>query len=233
MPDPAPAPRLGSLAWLPAAEHPHLLGAPVAAALPGLSGPAWVAAIDEDLADTAAFTEAYGVPLAASANCVVVAARRAGETTLAACLVPATTRADVNGLVRRHLGARKASFAPQDVAVAGSGMAYGGITPIGLPPGWPLLIDAAVAAAELAVVGSGTRGGKLSVPGAVLAALPGAEVLEGLGRPVPEEPQPRAAEPVRERAPDDRDLGWGERPADPSDDDRRYLEDRPPHWGSD
>ena len=234
MPDPAPAPHLGSLTWLPAAEHPHLLGAPVAAALPGLSGPAWVAAIDEDLADTGAFTEAYGVPLAASANCVVVAARRAGETTLAACLVPATTRADVNGLVRRHLGARKASFAPQDVAVAGSGMAYGGITPIGLPPGWPLLIDAAVAAAELVVVGSGTRGGKLAVPGAVLAALPGAEVLEGLGRPVAAEPPPPAA-PVAapDRAPDDRDVGWGERPTDPSDDDRRYLEDRPPHWGSD
>ena len=154
------------------------------AALPGLTGPAWVAAIDEESADTAAFTDAYGVPATASANCVVVAARRAGETTLAACLVLATTRADVNGLVRRHLGARKASFAPQDVAVAESGMAYGGITPIGLPASWPVLVDPAVAAGELLVVGSGTRGSKLAVPGAVLAALPGAEVLEGLGQPV-------------------------------------------------
>ncbi|MGY1814303.1 YbaK/EbsC family protein [Blastococcus sp. SYSU D00820] len=230
-------PALGSLTWLPAAEHADLLGAPVAAALPGLTGPAWVAAIDDDLADTAAFTEAYAVPLAASANCVVVAARRAGQTTLAACLVPATTRADVNGLVRRHLGARKASFAPQDVAVAGSGMAYGGITPVGLPADWPLLVDAAVAAADLVVVGSGTRGSKLALPGAVLAALPGAEVLEGLGQPVPEEPASAPA-PVPvvtppERAPDDRDVGWGERPGDPDDADRRYLEDRPPHWGSD
>ncbi|MGY1771756.1 YbaK/EbsC family protein [Blastococcus sp. SYSU D00813] len=236
MPDAVPAPRLGSLTWLPAADHPELLGRPVAAALPALRGTGWVAAIDEDLADTAAFTEAYEVPLAASANCVVVAARRAGETTLAACLVPATTRADVNGLVRRHLGARKASFAPQDVAVAGSGMAYGGITPVGLPADWPVLVDAAVAAADLVVVGSGTRGSKLAVPGPVLAALPGAEVLDGLGRPLPPEPeQPRPAGPVAvaERAPDDRDLGWGERPADPTDDDRRYLEDRPPHWGSD
>ena len=149
--------------------------------------------------------------------------------------MPATTRADVNGLVRRHLGARKASFAPQDVAVAESGMAYGGITPVGLPEGWPLLIDPAVATADLVVVGSGTRGSKLAVPGGVLAALPGAEVLDGLGQPVPDEPQPRPAVPatVPGRAPDDRDLGWGERPADPSDDDRRYLEDRPPHWGSD
>jgi len=179
---PHPAPQLGTLTWLPAAEHLDLLGAPVAAVVPALTGPAWVAAIEDDVADTAAFTDTYAVPLAASANCVVVAARRSGETTMAACLVLATTRADVNGLVRRHLGARKASFAPQDVAVAESGMAYGGITPVGLPTSWPVLVDAAVAASELVVIGSGTRGSKLAVPGAVLAALPGAEVLEGLGQ---------------------------------------------------
>jgi prolyl-tRNA editing enzyme YbaK/EbsC (Cys-tRNA(Pro) deacylase) len=174
------------------------------------------------------------VPLEASANCVVVAARRAGQTTLATCLVLATTRADVNGMARRHLDARKASFAPQDVAVAESGMAYGGITPVGLPSSWPVLVDAAVASADLVVVGSGTRGSKLAVPGAVLAALPSAQVLEGLGQPVvPAAPPAPAAPPVTRRAPDDSDVGWGERPADHSDDDRRYLEDRPPHWGSD
>ncbi|QNG37576.1 hypothetical protein F1C76_14150 [Geodermatophilaceae bacterium NBWT11] len=223
------APQLGSLTWVPAADRPDLLGAPVAAALAGLTGPAWVAEIEDDLADTAAFSEAYAVPLAASANCVVVAARRGAETTLAACLVRADTRADVNGLVRRHLGARKASFAPQDVAVAESGMTYGGITPVGLPGDWPVLVDAAVAAGELLVVGSGTRGSKLAVPGAVLAALPGAVVLEGLGQPVT---PPAAAAPVRERAPDDSDVGWGERPEE-HDRDARYMEDRPPHWGSD
>jgi prolyl-tRNA editing enzyme YbaK/EbsC (Cys-tRNA(Pro) deacylase) len=230
--DPSTSPRLGSLTWTPAAERPELLAAPVAAALGALTGPAWVAEIDADLADTAAFTEAYGVPLEVSANCVVVAARRAGQTELAACLVPATARADVNGLVRRHLGARKVSFAPQDVAVAESGMAYGGITPLGLPPSWPVLVDPAVAAAEFVVVGSGTRGSKLAVPGTALAALPAAEVLEGLGRPLAEPtPEPPAAPAAR--APDDRDVGWGERPEELSADDRRYLEDRPPHWGSD
>jgi prolyl-tRNA editing enzyme YbaK/EbsC (Cys-tRNA(Pro) deacylase) len=233
------APQLGSLTWLPASEHPELLGDAVAAALPTLPGPVWVAAIDDDLADTAAFTEAYGVPSEASANCVVVAARRAGQTTLAACVVLATTRADVNGLVRRHLGARKASFAPQDVAVAETGMAYGGITPVGLPATWTVLVDAAVAAADLVVIGSGTRGSKLAVPGGVLAGLPTAEVLDGLGQPVPGDRDaagPAAAVPTAPaplRAPDDSDIGWGERPRDPDDDDRRYLEDRPPHWGSD
>jgi prolyl-tRNA editing enzyme YbaK/EbsC (Cys-tRNA(Pro) deacylase) len=222
------APVLGTLTWQPAADHPELLGAPVTAALASLPGPVWVAGIDEGLADTAAFCEAYQVPLTASANCVVVAARRAGQTTLAACVVLATTRADVNGLVRRQLDARKASFAPQDVAVAESGMAYGGITPIGLPEGWPVLVDAAVAAADLVVIGSGTRGSKLAVPGSLLSQLPGARVLEGLGQPLPQR-QP----PAPERAPDDSDVGWGERPHDGDDEDRRYLEDRPPHWGSD
>lgn len=236
MPDPRDQPPvLGSLTWEPAATRPDLLGDPVAAALPALGGPAWVAPVDDALADTAAFTEAYGVPPEASANCVVVAARRAGQTTLVACLVLATTRADVNGLVRRHLGARKASFAPQDVAVAETGMAYGGITPIGLPASWPVLVDSAVAAADLVVVGSGTRGAKIAVPGSVLAALLTAEVLDGLGVPVADAPDP-APDPApvlpAERAPDDRDVGWGERPDEP-DPDRRYLEDRPPHWGSD
>jgi prolyl-tRNA editing enzyme YbaK/EbsC (Cys-tRNA(Pro) deacylase) len=226
------SPQLGSLTWVPATGRPDLLAPPVAAALPRLEGGAWVAEIDDDLADTAAFSEAYGVPLEASANCVVVAARRAGQTTLAACVVLATTRADVNGLVRRHLDARKASFAPQDVAVAESGMAFGGITPVGLPDGWPVLVDPAVAAADVVVIGSGTRGSKLAVPGAALAALPAAAVLEGLGRPLePAAPSPPPARPLR--APDDSDVGWGERPSDPSEADRRYLEDRPPHWGSD
>jgi prolyl-tRNA editing enzyme YbaK/EbsC (Cys-tRNA(Pro) deacylase) len=227
------APELGSLTWLPAADRTDLLGAPVVAALQSLAGPAWVAEIDDDLADTAAFTEAYGVPPEASANCVVVATRRAGQTSLAACLVLATTRADVNGLVRRHLGARKASFAPQDVAVAETGMAYGGITPVGLPNGMPVLVDAAVAAAGLVVVGSGTRGSKLAVSGAVLAALPGAEVLDGLGLAPAPGPQLEATPARTSRAPDDSDVGWGERPGEADDRDRRYLEDRPPHWGSD
>ena len=224
------APRLGTLPWTPVTEHPELVAPPVAAALAEVPGDVWVAAIDADLADTAAFTEAYGVPGEASANCVVVAARRAGETRLAACLVLATTRADVNGLVRRHLDARKASFAPQDVAVTTTGMAFGGITPIGLPADMPLLVDAAVAASPWLVIGSGIRGSKLAVAGSTLAGLPGAVVLEGLGRPTGGE-SPATELPRPARAPDDSDVGWSERPA--ADDDRIYLENRPPHWGRD
>ncbi|MFC5665844.1 YbaK/EbsC family protein [Kitasatospora misakiensis] len=135
---------------------------------------------DPEKADTAVFCETYDVPLDASANCVVVAARRGGETTLAACLALATTRVDVNRVVRKHLEARKASFAPMDTAVEATGMEYGGITPVGLPADWPLLVDAAVAAVPFVLVGSGRRRGKLILPGRVAAALPGAVVLPDL-----------------------------------------------------
>jgi prolyl-tRNA editing enzyme YbaK/EbsC (Cys-tRNA(Pro) deacylase) len=137
---------------------------------------------DPAKADTAVFVEHYGDDLIdASANCVVVVAKRGGERTLAACVVLSTTRLDVNGVVRRRLEARKASFAPMDTAVEETGMEYGGITPIGLPDGWPLLVDAAVTELPWALIGSGRRRGKLIVPGKALAELPGAVVLEGLG----------------------------------------------------
>ncbi|MEU9385497.1 YbaK/EbsC family protein [Streptomyces sp. NPDC048279] len=137
---------------------------------------------DPRWADTAVFVEHYGHDLLErSANCVVVAGRRGGETTLAACLVLSTTRADVNGVVRRQLGARKVSFAPMDLATGETGMEYGGITPIGLPKDWPLLVDPAVVALPYVLVGSGRRRGKLLVPGRAFAELPGAVVLEGLG----------------------------------------------------
>ncbi|WP_314173645.1 YbaK/EbsC family protein [Streptomyces winkii] len=137
---------------------------------------------DPAKADTAAFVEHYGEDLlGASANCVVVAAKRGGERTLAACVVLSTTRVDVNGAVRRQLQARKASFAPMDTAVEETGMEYGGITPIGLPEGWPLLVDAAVADLTWTLIGSGRRREKLIVPGKALAGLPGAVVMEDLG----------------------------------------------------
>ena len=123
-----------SLEFHPALKRPDLLAPAVTDAVRDWprAGDVKVAEIDPSLADTAAFCAAYGVALEESANCVVVAAKRGGETSYAACVVTATTRADVNGLVRRHLGARKVSFAPVDFVTQTAGMEYGGITPLGL-----------------------------------------------------------------------------------------------------
>jgi prolyl-tRNA editing enzyme YbaK/EbsC (Cys-tRNA(Pro) deacylase) len=169
---------IGRLDTTPALDRPDLLAEPVAAAIRALGlADVLVAEIDPAAADTAAFCERYAVALDISANCVVVAGRRGGDTTLAACMVLATDRADVNGVVRRRIDARKASFASMEVAVAETGMEYGGITPIGLPAGWPILVDDQVDATDHVIIGSGVRRSKLVVPGVLLGQLPGAEVI--------------------------------------------------------
>jgi len=176
----------GTLTTEPALDRADLLAAPVATALGDWphTDQVFVAPIDADLADTAAFCEVYQVGLAESANCVIVAGKRGGEVRYAACLVLATTRADVNGVVRRYLDVRKASFAPMDTAVEQTGMEYGGITPIGLPKGWPVLVDPRVLEVPHVVVGSGVRRSKIVLPGRLTGDIPGAEVLVDLAVPV-------------------------------------------------
>src|SRR5258708_35919683 len=136
--------RIGRLDAVPALDRPDLMAPAVAAALTALDGklPAdavGVAEIDPELADTGAFCDRYGVALTESANCVVVAGRRDGETRFAACVVLAPTRADANGAGPRQLDVRKASFAAVDTATEQTAMEYGGITPIGVPPGLPVV----------------------------------------------------------------------------------------------
>jgi prolyl-tRNA editing enzyme YbaK/EbsC (Cys-tRNA(Pro) deacylase) len=179
-----PLPRLGSLESLPVLSHPELLAPSVFAALRDWQHAHEIALveIDPELADTAAMSQAYDVPLGSGANCVVVMGRRDGAERVAACVVRADTRADVNNLVKRTLDVRKASFLPIDRAVGESGMEYGGITPVGLPEPWRVLVDAACLDIDAAVIGSGVRRSKLVVPGRLLGDLPRAEVLAGLGR---------------------------------------------------
>ena len=172
--------RFGTLDFTPALDSPGLLAAPTVVALEAAGADAagvLVSAIDPALADTAAFCEQYEISMADGANCVIVQARRGERTWYAACLVRGSDRADVNGVVRRRLDARKLSFAPMDAAVELSGMEYGGITPVGLPADWPILVDESVAGHERLIVGSGIRGSKLLVSGAFLAGLPNVEVL--------------------------------------------------------
>jgi prolyl-tRNA editing enzyme YbaK/EbsC (Cys-tRNA(Pro) deacylase) len=181
---------MGTLLTEPARTRLDLLAPPVGAAV--LGWPAQgsvpvddilVAPIDATLADTAAFCAAYEVGLDVSANCVVVAGKREGVTRYAACVILATTRADVNGVARRQLDVRKASFAPMDEAVDLTGMEYGGITPIGLPADWPILVDERVIDTKYVIIGSGVRHSKIALPGRALAILPNAQVVPDLARP--------------------------------------------------
>jgi prolyl-tRNA editing enzyme YbaK/EbsC (Cys-tRNA(Pro) deacylase) len=176
--------KLGSLTVVPAPTRPDLVAAPVARALE-----AWPHAhdvglveIDPEKADTAVMSEHYGVPMGQGANCVVVMGKRAGEERTAACVVRADTRADVNNLVKRTLDVRKCSFLPHERAVEETGMEYGGITPVGLPEDWRILVDPRVLGIEWAIIGSGIRGSKLLMPGRLFPELPGVEVVEGLAQ---------------------------------------------------
>jgi prolyl-tRNA editing enzyme YbaK/EbsC (Cys-tRNA(Pro) deacylase) len=176
--------KLGNLNIVPALEHPELLAKSVARALESLSDVQGigVAEIDPGLSDTAAFCEHYHISMDQAANCVILEAKRADKSWFAACVILGNTRADVNGLARRTLDARKVSFAPMEQAVAQTGMEYGAITPLGLTANWPVLIDKAVADSEYVVIGSGSRKSKLIIPGRLLASLPNAQVLIGLGQ---------------------------------------------------
>ncbi len=141
-----------------------------------------VVEIDPELADTAAMSEAYDVPISAGANCVIVAGRRDGQERIAACVVRADTRADINNRVKRLLDVRKASFLPMDRAVEESAMEYGGITPVGLPGDWRLLVDARVRDIDVAIIGSGVRRSKLLLSGRLLGR---SSRCRGRGRPGP------------------------------------------------
>jgi prolyl-tRNA editing enzyme YbaK/EbsC (Cys-tRNA(Pro) deacylase) len=175
-------PEIGTLTSLPVLDHPDLVAPPVLAALAAwpAAGEVAVVEIDPEQADTAAMSAAYDLPMDTGANCVVIAGSRAGEERIAACVVRADTRADVNNRVRRLLDVRKASFLPMDRAVAESGMEYGGITPLGLPSEWRVLVDPRCLDIDVAIIGSGIRRSKLLLPGRLLGELPGAEVVDEL-----------------------------------------------------
>jgi prolyl-tRNA editing enzyme YbaK/EbsC (Cys-tRNA(Pro) deacylase) len=175
-------PSLAPLESFPVTERADLLAPPVAAALAAWPQADRVAVVEIDpaIADTAAMSEAYGLSLETGANCILVSGRRDGVERIAACMVRADTRLDVNNVVKRLLDVRKASFLPMERATEESAMEYGGITPVGLPATWRLLVDARVTDIDVAVIGSGVRRSKLLLPGRLLAELPGAEVVDGL-----------------------------------------------------
>jgi prolyl-tRNA editing enzyme YbaK/EbsC (Cys-tRNA(Pro) deacylase) len=136
---------------------------------------------DPDLADTAAFCAAYGVPLENSANAILVASKKP-EGMYALCLVLATDRLDVNGTVRRKLGAKKVSFASAEDTLERTGQAIGGVTVFGIPEEVPIWVDPTVLERDWVVVGAGTRTAKIKLDPAVFATHPRFEVVPELAK---------------------------------------------------
>ncbi|MEY2417125.1 MAG: hypothetical protein QOH53_2459 [Ilumatobacteraceae bacterium] len=136
---------------------------------------------DPALADTAAFCEAYGYSPDDSANTIIVVGK--GETPRpVACVVLASTRLDVNGVVRKRLEVRKASFASADETMELTGMEIGGVTAFALPAGLPIWVDAAVMGRERIILGGGSRSIKILTPPSTLTKLDGVTVIDGLAR---------------------------------------------------
>jgi prolyl-tRNA editing enzyme YbaK/EbsC (Cys-tRNA(Pro) deacylase) len=158
---------------------PRLLHPAVLSALTSLGVEFEVMECDPELADTAAFVAAYGVPLDRSANTIVVASKGA-EPTYVACVVLATTGLDVNNVVRREMGVRKASFAAAEPVRELTGMEIGGVTPFGLPPSVPVLVDARVMEPEWIVLGGGNRSSKLRLAPEALRDVESLRVINGL-----------------------------------------------------
>jgi len=157
----------------------ELLHASTRAALDVLGVEYAVMECNPALADTAAFVEAYGVPLDRSANTIVVASKGA-EPQYVACIVLATTSLDVNRVVRREMEVRKASFAAADPVRELTGMEIGGVTPFGLPDDLPVLVDARVMEPDWVILGGGNRSSKLRVAPSTLRSLPSVRVIDGL-----------------------------------------------------
>jgi prolyl-tRNA editing enzyme YbaK/EbsC (Cys-tRNA(Pro) deacylase) len=137
---------------------------------------------DPDLADTAAFVAAYGVPPEQSANTIVVAGKGAGAPSVA-CILLATTALDVNGTVRRELGVRKASFAAADPVRDLTGMEIGGVTPFGLPDELAVFVDPRVMEPPWIILGGGNRSSKLRLAPETLRRLPAVRIVDGLAVP--------------------------------------------------
>ena len=147
--------------------------------LRGLGEPYELFPCDPALADTAAFCAAYGFDPEDSANTIVVIGK-SDPPRFAACVTLAPYRLDVNRTVRDRLGTRKASFAPADVTADLTGMQIGGVTVFGMPGDMPIWVDGRVMNRERIVLGGGSRSWKVIATPAILRALPGVEVVEGL-----------------------------------------------------
>ena len=141
---------------------------------------------DPALADTAAFCAAYGYAPEDSANAIVVVGK-SDPPSYVMCLVLSSTRLDVNRVVRKRMGVRRASFASAAQTMELTGMAIGGVTPFGVPGDLPVWIDARVVDRPQVIIGGGGRDRKLLVSPATLAGHPEVTVVEGLAMPVPTE----------------------------------------------
>lgn len=170
--------------FVPALTRPQLLANPVRDKIENMAAEQQssveVAEIDPGSAGGTEFCDRYGFAYHEGANCVLVEASRSGQVTYAACVITPGSRTDLNGLVRKHLGMRRVTLIPKDVAVSRTGMEYGSMTAVGLPKDWRVLVDARLSAAPRIIMGSGRVNSKLRLPGHLLLEVCRGESISDL-----------------------------------------------------
>ncbi|WP_320777979.1 YbaK/EbsC family protein [Streptomyces sp. CRN 30] len=175
------------LNWLPLDDARDLVAQPVYERLTSsLDGEELrtveVAEIDVDYAAGDALCEHYGVPWEDAANCLLISAVRGPVTFYAACLMRPGSRSDLNGAVRRFLGARQVKMMSRDQALELSAMEYGSITAVGLPKEWRVLVDSGFESSRSMVMGSGLLRSKLRISMDSFCKATGGEFVPGLTR---------------------------------------------------
>lgn len=137
---------------------------------------------DPEFADTAAYNKKYGLRDDQGANTLIVASRKVEPTQYAVCVVLSSTLLDVNKMVTKLMGVKRASFADGETTAQLTGMERGGVVAIGIDS-CPIYIDKAVLAQEKIVMGGGNRTSKLVLNPQELLKLPLVQVVEGLANP--------------------------------------------------
>jgi len=147
--------------------------------LEALATPYELIPIDAEFADTALFCERYGFPTDHSVNTIIVGSKKEPRQ-YCACLVPATTRLDVNHGVRKLMGASRVSFASADDTIALTGMMIGGVTVFALPAELPIYIDAPIMGLDYVILGGGSRSLKIKVSPKALERLSNTHIVPSL-----------------------------------------------------
>lgn len=148
-------------------------------ALEELGGDWELMEIDPALSDTAAFCEAYSIPLDQSVNSILISTKKEPMRDCL-CSVLASTKLDVNKRVKRLMEA-KVSFSARERMTDVTGMEFGAVTPVGLPESIPVYLDSRIMAAPWVILGGGERSLKIKIAPEALSRLPNIEVVEDLG----------------------------------------------------
>lgn len=140
-------------------------------------------ACDPNFADTAAFNANYGFTSDQAANTILIVSKKADPEKHAVCVVLASTRLDVNKMVTKLLGVKRASFADSETTKRLTGMEIGGVTAVGIS-NFLIYIDAAVMNQPKVVMGGGNRTSKAVLDPKELLKLPNVSVVKDLAKPI-------------------------------------------------